>query len=177
MRWAARPKDVHRSTDSAFNAYDHSMSRPFPLFAALACLCFVFSDAALAQSTDREAKAAEEAVRSFHEALQLGDEAAVKRLLAPDAVILESGSLETRDEYLRHHLKADIEFNRSVPTEVSAVTATVSGLTAWVRSTSVSQGTFRDRPIKVAGAELMVLTRGAAGWEIRAIHWSSHNVK
>lgn len=153
------------------------MPRTLPFFVVLASLWLAASDGASAQPADPAARAAEAAVRSFHEALQRGDEATVRRLLAADAVILESGSLETRDEYLRHHLKADIEFTRSVPPRVTAMAATVAGPTAWVRSESVSQGTFRDRPVHLAGAELMVLTRGAAGWEVRAIHWSSHNVK
>lgn len=116
-------------------------------------------------------------MRSFHEALRSGNVGVVQQLLAPDAVVLESGRLESRDEYLSHHLPADIEFAKTVPSQVQRMETTISGDTAWVKSTSVSTGTFRDRPVKLAGAELMVLTRKAAAWEIRAIHWSSRTTR
>jgi ketosteroid isomerase-like protein len=49
----------------------------------------------------------------------------------------------------------------------------IGGNTAWVASTGRLQGTFQARAVDVATAELMVLSRTASGWEIRAIHWSS----
>jgi ketosteroid isomerase-like protein len=137
-------------------------------------LCLAVSGGTLAQPLGQDAVAAESVVRSFHEALLRGDGAAVRRILAPDAVVIESGQVESREEYLRHHLASDIEFARAVPSTITALVATVSGQTAWVRSTSTSQGTFRDRAIRLQGAELVVLTRGSTSWEIRAIHWSSH---
>ena len=124
-----------------------------------------------AQSTDSTAVTA--TVRAFHHALATGDSAGALRLLASDAVILESGGRETRDEYAAHHLVADIEFARAVPIERSALQVTVSGDVAWVNSTSVMRGTYRNRAIDAAGVELMVLSRTSTGWEIRAIHWSS----
>lgn len=129
---------------------------------------------AQAQSVVPGATGAEAVVRSFHEALRNGNVALVERLLAPDAVIIESGQLESRSEYLRHHLPADIEFAKAVPSRMLGVQSTVNGETAWVRSTSASQGIFRDRPVKLDSAELVVLTRKGPTWEIRAIHWSSH---
>lgn len=139
--------------------------------------CLSVAGVALAQATDPDALAAQAAVRSFHDALGRGDVDAVRQLLAADAVILENGSIESRDEYLRHHLGADIEFAKAVPATVTGSEATVAGATAWVRSSSVTQGKFRNRAVKLKSAELVVLTRGAAGWEIRAIHWSSHESK
>ena len=144
---------------------------------AVACLFFSVYGDTVAQPSAPEAVAAQAVVRAFHEALRRGDAAAVQRLLAADAVVLESGQMESREEYLRHHLSADIEFAKAAPSKVTASEALVSGQVAWVRSTSVSQGKFRDRAIKLNGAELVVLTRGATAWEIRAIHWSSHEAK
>jgi hypothetical protein len=46
---------------------------------------------------------------------------------------------------------------------------------AWATSTSTTQGEVRGRAINSAGAELMVLVRGADGWKISAIHWSSRS--
>lgn len=51
----------------------------------------------------------------------------------------------------------------------------VNGSSTWAASTSVTQGTFRDREINSQGAELMVLRRTDDGWRIKAIHWSSRN--
>lgn len=124
-----------------------------------------------AQTADADSAAA--TVRSYHAALEAGDARAVLRLLAPDAVILEDGDLETREQYRGHHLQADIRFSRAVPTRRSAVQVTLSGDVAWARSTSVTQGTYQKRAVDSSGAELMVLSRTAAGWVVRAIHWSS----
>ena len=114
-------------------------------------------------------------VSAFHEALAAGDVAAAESLLAPDAVILESGELETREQYLREHLPADIAFAQAVRSERSAVEVARSGTVAWAVSTSESTGELRGRRIHSRGAELMVLARGEAGWRIRAIHWSAHS--
>ncbi|HYL90844.1 MAG TPA: nuclear transport factor 2 family protein [Burkholderiales bacterium] len=142
----------------------------FNAFLGFALLCL---SSAQAQSADTDAREVEATVRSFHEALRSGNVGAIRQLLAPDAVVLEGGQLESRDEYLSHHLAADLEFAKTAPSQIQRMETSISGATAWVRSTSVSSGTFRDKPIRLAGAELMVLTRKGAGWEIRAIHWSS----
>lgn len=120
---------------------------------------------------------AESVVRSFHDALRTGDAARVKQLLAPDAVIIEAGHLESREEYLSHHLSADIEFAKSVPSQLLSSRTTVHGATAWVQSATSSTGSFRDQAVKLVGAELVVLTRAGSSWEIRAIHWSSYKPK
>lgn len=116
-----------------------------------------------------------EAIERYHAALAAGDTAAVMSLLAPDAVVLESGGIETREEYRSHHLQADIAFARAVPRERGPIHVRVAGDMAWAASTSVSRGTFRDREINSQGAELMVLRRTDDGWRIEAIHWSSRN--
>jgi ketosteroid isomerase-like protein len=128
-----------------------------------------------AQTADVDSAAAS-AVRAYHEALVAGDSLAVLRLLAPDALILENGDRKTREEYREHHLQADIRFSQAVPTRRSAVQVIVSGDVAWASSTSVTQGTYQKRPINLSGAELMVLSRTASGWVIRAIHWSSRTL-
>ena len=116
-------------------------------------------------------------VEAFHSALQRGDGAAAMKLLAPDAVILEGGGIETRAEYESHHLAADMEFAKAVPSTRSNVRVQVNGDTSWLTSASRTEGTFKDRPISSRGAELMVLAKTSDGWRIRAIHWSSHDSK
>ena len=73
-----------------------------------------------AQSPAADSTAVTATVRAFHQALAAGDSDGAVRLLAADAVILESGGRETRDEYAAHHLAEDIEFARAVPVERSA---------------------------------------------------------
>ena len=113
------------------------------------------------------------AVRAFHAALARGDSAAAIALLAPDVRILESGGVETLDQYRGHHLPADIDFARAVPSTRGPIGVTVRGDVAWAVSTSETKGELRGRAVNSAGAELMVLTRSPAGWRISAIHWSS----
>ncbi len=113
------------------------------------------------------------AVEAYHAALQRGDSAAALSLLASDVVVLESGGVETRDEYRSHHLPADMQFAQALPGTRGPVGVKVRGDVAWAWSTSVVQGEFRGRQINSSGAELMVLTRSAGGWKIAAIHWSS----
>ena len=123
------------------------------------------------QSGDSAAVAA--VVARYHDALAAGDSASALVLLADDAVILESGGVETREEYRSHHLPGDIGFARAVKSERTPPRVTVKGDVAWAVSTSTTQGETNGRQINSAGAELMVLTRTPQGWRISAIHWSS----
>lgn len=112
-------------------------------------------------------------VVAYHKALATGDSAAALALLAPDAMILETGGVETRDQYRSHHLPGDIAFARAIQSERGAIRVVVQGDVAWATSSSTTQGEFRGRVVNSNGAELMVLSRAATGWRIRAIHWSS----
>ena len=114
-------------------------------------------------------------VSAYYQALSTGDSAGALALLAPDAVILESGGMETREEYRSHHLPGDIQFVKTVPAVRSPLRIKVVGDVAWSSSTSVSQGRFNGRDINSVGAELMVLSRTRGGWRINAIHWSSRS--
>ena len=112
-------------------------------------------------------------VTRFHAALAAGDSLAALALLAPDAQILESGSVETVDDYRSHHLAADIAFAKAVTSTRTAPRVTVRGDLAFSASTSVTTGTVRERAVDTAGAELLVARRTAQGWRIAAVHWSS----
>ena len=121
----------------------------------------------------RDSAAVAAVVAAYDRALQAGDSAAALALLAPDAVILESGSIETREEYRSHHLASDIAFARATQATPGVMRIVVQGDVAWASSTKTTTGQFRDRAVNSSGAELMVLTREPTGWMIRAIHWSS----
>lgn len=140
-------------------------------------LASVLASAAIAageEATDPQIAAT---VEAFHVALKNGDRAAVMALLTPDAQILEGGHSETRSEYETGHLAADIEFAKAVPSTRENIVVRQEGSAAWATSTSRVTGTFKGRDVKSAGAELMVLSKTADGWRIRAIHWSSHAMK
>ena len=127
-------------------------------------------------SSARDSAEVARIVAAYGAALASGDSTAALSLLAPDAVILESGDVETREEYRRHHLPADIEFARAVRSEHSPIRVSVESDVAWAWSSNTAVGSFRGRPLSSAGVELMVLSRGPDGrWLIRAIHWSSHS--
>lgn len=117
------------------------------------------------------------AVHAFHAALRAGDADAVREILSDDVQVAESGGVEAREEYLSHHLPADMAFAAAVAREPGPVHVTVVGDVAWAMSTSRTRGTFRDRSIDSAGAELMILSREGEAWRIRAIHWSSRQVR
>jgi len=112
------------------------------------------------------------AVTGFHAAIAAGDAANASALLADDAVFLEVGGVETRAEYVQGHLPGDIAFEKGVSVTRGPIRVTVLGDVAWAHSTSEMKGTFQGRTIDSLGAELMVLSRGTAGWQIRAVHWS-----
>ncbi len=131
--------------------------------------------AASGSTTDSAAVA--EVVHRYHHALASGDSAAALSLLADDALILESGGVETRAEYRAHHLQSDIAFASAIASERGPVRVVVRGDVAWTISTSTTRGRYRDRDINSAGAESMVLTRTPEGWRISAIHWSSRNLR
>jgi ketosteroid isomerase-like protein len=109
----------------------------------------------------------------FHDLLSRGDSAGAARWLASDAIVLESGDLETRAEYVAHHLGEDIAFAKAVPSTRAIVQSRRDGNVVWITATSVSKGRFGDRQIDSRGTELMILSQSGSKWLIRAIHWSS----
>ena len=104
-----------------------------------------------------------------------GDRATALGLLTPDAVILETGGIETREEYRAHHLPSDITFAAALKSERGPARVFVRGYVAWVAGTRTTNGEYRGRPVNSAGAELVVLTRSGQDWRISAIHWSSRS--
>lgn len=112
-------------------------------------------------------------VADFHGALEAADSAKALSLLAPDAMIVESGSVESLADYRAHHLPADITFARAIKAQRAARTVSVSGDIAYSVSTSTTKGTFNERAVNSLGAELIVARKVNGSWKISAIHWSS----
>jgi ketosteroid isomerase-like protein len=113
-------------------------------------------------------------MESFYGAMKSGDKAAAMRVIAPDAVFVESGRLETRAEYETNHLPADIEFEAQVTGKRAPWQVRFADDTAWAIATTEYEGSFNADPVNFVSAQLAVLTRADDGdWMIRSIHWSS----
>lgn len=132
-----------------------------------------FPMSSVAQQTVPDSAEIVRTVQRFHDLIAAGDSLAALALLTADAVVLESGGLETKAEFRHHHLPADISFAQSIKDERRVRSVAQRGEVAWVASTSTATGSFRGRAVDSAGAELIVLVRTPAGWRISAIHWSS----
>jgi ketosteroid isomerase-like protein len=118
-----------------------------------------------------------ETVRAFHEALEVQDSVGAMALLARDALVAESGGLETRDEYRSHHLPGDMAFASVVSRTSTLAQLRIVGTTAWVMSKSETKGSYRENAIDSRGVELVVLAKEEGGWKITAIHWSSRRAR
>ena len=126
-----------------------------------------------ARQSTADSAAVAQVVNRYHELLAAGDSTEALALLHDDAVVVESGNIETRDEYRAHHLPADMGFVRAVTRRTGNIRVVVQGDVAWATSISQAQGEFRGRQINSTSAELMVLSQEDGEWKIRAIHWSS----
>lgn len=124
-----------------------------------------------AQSADEAAVQA--AFDGFYQAINDADEAKTMSFVAPDAVFLESGFLETRAEYEEFHLPADIEFESEVDGERMRFDITIEGNVAWVVAETEYIGEFQGADVAFISMQLMVLSKTGNDWKIRSVHWSS----
>lgn len=116
-------------------------------------------------------------VDAFHQALATGQPKAALALLRPEALIVEEGTVQSRADYEKEHLAADIAYAGAVPSHQTSRKIMQSGETAVVISTYRAQGKFNDRTINSVAAETAVLVREKEGWLIQSIHWSSHQAR
>ena len=126
-----------------------------------------------AQALRPDSVAAVAAVEQFHAALAAADSSRAVSLLADDVLIVESGNIQTRAQYLGGHLGADMKASQGPKGDRSMVQVTIIGDAAYIVSKTVTA------PSGVAGntgsesAELMVVAKTPNGWKIKAVHWSS----
>jgi len=128
----------------------------------------------IAETTRSELSRPDAAAISAAKALATGDGKRVMSLLLPDALIVEAGTVQTRNEYQSEHLSEDIAYARAVPSTQRNVVVRQEGDVAWVTSTFQVTGKFHDKPVDNLAAETMILTKTPDGWRIRILHWSSH---
>ena len=113
-------------------------------------------------------------VDALTEALRTGDASAVRRLMAQDIVIAESGGIERSfDEYAAHHMPADMAFTAATTSTLQERKVIRSQDMAIVISQYELRGTFQDRPIHSRTTETAVVSRDGGQWRIHHIHWSS----
>ena len=132
-------------------------------------LTFLFTSLTLS-AQDPQASAA---VTAFHTAVKSGNAQAAEKLLAADAIFMESGGIETRAEYVTNHLPEDIKFEKQVTSAWKSVQLVVQGDVAWATSTEDISGSYEGSAVSLAVVELMVLSRQNGAWTIRSIAWSS----
>jgi ketosteroid isomerase-like protein len=144
-------------------------------FAAPAAIAHeVVDNPAPAEAVDEAIRPVVAVVDAFHAALGSGNADAVLALLAEDVMVLEEGGAErSREEYAGHHLPADMAFAAATEAGVTRRAAWIQGDIAWVLTEGRTSGQFNGRAINRLTAETMILHRGADGWRIRHIHWSS----
>ena len=129
---------------------------------------------ATASSVSPGAKSAAATVDAFHSALRRGDTRAAAALLARDVLIFESGGVErSKEEYESHHLGADAEFAKAVPSALTRRAGEATGAMAWIASEGRTTGTYNGKALARVTTETMVLRRVGKAWKIAQIHWSS----
>ena len=112
-------------------------------------------------------------LESFYGAIKRGDPQAAMSVIAHDALFVESGKLETREQYEKNHLPADIDFEKQVTGKRDPLRITFKDDAAWVIATTTYDGKFEGAPVQFVSAQLMVLSKDEDAWKIRSIHWSS----
>jgi ketosteroid isomerase-like protein len=135
----------------------------------LATLCF----SACGQPTAETQAEVRDALEAFYAAMKNGDRAAAMSHIAEDAVFVEGGRLETRQQYEENHLPNDIGFEKQVTGKRGDWKITIEDNTAWAIATTEYDGIFDGAPVAFTSAQLAVLSRDAGAWRIRSIHWSS----
>ena len=110
---------------------------------------------------------------TFYGAMKAGDPAKAMSMIAQDAQFVESGRVETREEYEKNHLPLDIEFEKQVSGKRAPMRIRINGDTAWVIASTEFTGAFNGRDLAFVSRQLAVLSREEEGWRIRSIHWSS----
>ena len=134
-------------------------------------VCFLLAGCSAPPADERDVTAV---LETFYGAMKTGDTAAAMQQIAPDALFVESGKLETRAEYEANHLPLDIDFEKQITGKRSPWRITINGDTAWGIASTAYDGPVDGQDLNFVSTQLAVLTRGEDGkWTIRSIHWSS----
>lgn len=139
-------------------------------FALLLCVMAISAPVLAASPT--------ETLTQFHEALATGKSEQASALLSPAIQIYESGYVErSRDEYVGHHLKSDIDFAKATKNKILKQSERVDGKLAVVMQESETTGSYKGKPVHLFGTETALLEQQGDNWVIVHIHWSSRKAK
>lgn len=127
---------------------------------------------ALGQETSQE-EAITKTLNAFQQAIIDNDVQKARMLLADSVRILESGNIETKEEYLSHHFHSDGKFLSAMNREVETRNIRILGNAAWVSTQTHLWGTYSERELDLNSLELAVLKKENGNWKIAALHWSS----
>ena len=130
-------------------------------------------NAAAAQTPRADSIGAAAAVEQFHAALAAADSARAVALLSDDVLIMEAGAVQTKADYLGGHLAGDMKATQGAKGERVVLKVSIVGDAAYVASRTVTPPTGAAGSTGSELAELMVLSKTAGSWKIRAVHWSS----
>lgn len=128
-------------------------------------------------ATVEDSAAVVQVLERFREAIINNNREKASDLLTEDARILESGGIETKEEYLSHHFHSDGKFLSAMEREVQSQKVETNESTAWVSTASRMHGTYDDGDISINSAELAVLVKTEQGWKISSVHWSSRSAQ
>ena len=127
------------------------------------------ADAAQTNNTE----AASKVVEQFHAALKAGNADSAVALLSATALIYESGYAETREDYISHHLAADIAFAKDTQRTVKSTQKQCDESMCVLMQSSETTGTFKGKKVNSVSQETTVLRREGDTWKIKHVHWSS----
>ncbi|MDQ6735141.1 MAG: nuclear transport factor 2 family protein [Nitrospirota bacterium] len=142
-------------------------------FVLLSALGLTAAATASAQPARTDSANVLAAIEQFHDALAASDSVLAVSLLADDAAIIESGAIQSRADYLSHHLGADMKASQGSKSVRTVMKLTIVGTMAYVVSKTETPRSGAEGSTGSELAELMVVSKTTSGWKIRAVHWSS----
>ena len=108
------------------------------------------------------------------EAFTNGDVDVLRRIVAPDVLIFESGGVESSlVEYEGHHMLADMEFMKAMQREEISQQMSNSDDLATVFTRSRLFGSYKGKEIDLNSTETLVMKKMNGKWKVVHIHWSS----
>jgi len=131
------------------------------------------SACAQARDTVKDEADVKATLEAFYGAMKTGDTATAMAQIAQDAMFVESGRLETREQYEKNHFPNDFAFEKQITGKRTPWRITINGDTAWVIASTTYMGPVDGDDVNFVSSQLAVLTREMDGWKIRSIHWSS----
>jgi ketosteroid isomerase-like protein len=131
------------------------------------------ADCAQRRDTSKDEAGVKATLENYYGAMKTGDTAKAMAQMAPDALFVETGKLETREQYEKNHFPYDFAFEKQITGTRTPWRITINGDTAWVIASTTYKGPVDGEDVNFVSSQLAVLTREMDAWRIRSIHWSS----